>query len=151
VLPSIGQYGYYRCHSARLPLVNASCTGTVTPVRYCRGLNEILVIEKNCCADRTEKGLGTVPRFRITCHYHAPPVNYCPCALSGTGPSTGHHKSLARFLFNCYQTSYTAYSTLYLHVHKPFLTKSALCSEVKKWLFVTLCHACPLMSSRGSL
>src|SRR5712675_967241 len=75
---------------------------------------------------------------------------YCPCALSGTGPSTGHHELLARFLFNCYQTSYTAYSTLYLYTHKLFLTKSALCSEIKKRLFVTLCHACPLMSSRGS-
>src|SRR5882672_404476 len=76
---------------------------------------------------------------------------YCPCALSGTGPSMGHHELLAGFLFNCYQTSYTAYSTLYLHIHKLFLTKSPLCSEIKKRLFVTLCHACPLMSSQGSL
>jgi len=76
---------------------------------------------------------------------------YCPCALSGTGPSMGHHELLAGFLFNCYQTLYTAYSTLYLHIHKLFLMKSPLCSKIKKGLFVTLCHTCPLMSSWGSL
>ncbi|KAH9960140.1 hypothetical protein BC827DRAFT_416040 [Russula dissimulans] len=48
----------------------------------------------------------------------APSPLYCPCALSGTDPSTEHHELLAQFSFNCYQTSYTVQSTLSLHVHQ---------------------------------
>jgi len=35
-------------------------------------------------------------------------------------PSFGHPELLTHFLFNCYQTSYTASSTLYLHIYQLF-------------------------------
>jgi len=44
-----------------------------------------------------------------------------------TVPSIGHHKSLAHFLLNCYQTSYIGYCALYQHVRKLFLMKK-LCA-----------------------
>jgi cytochrome c biogenesis factor len=65
----------------------------------------------------------------------------CICdGLSGTipVPSVRHHKLLAHIIFNCYQTSYIVCSTLYPHVHKLFLMKNALCSEIESRLFVTL-------------
>jgi len=65
----------------------------------------------------------------------------------GHPPSVGHPELLTHFLFNCYQTSYTASSTLCLHIYQLFLTKNTLCSEIKKRLFVTLVSRFPKRSS----
>jgi hypothetical protein len=66
--------------------------------------------------------------------------SYYPC------PSVRHHKLFTHFLFSCYQTSYVVYSTLYLHVHKSFLIRSVLCSEIKKTL---VRHARVMLFLRG--
>jgi len=63
------------------------------------------------------------------------------------GPSVGHPELLAHFLFNCYKTSYTASSTLYLHIYQLFfLTKKLIVWRNKTTL---VHHAGVTLSKRG--